>query len=116
MPTTQLRGISQIMDFSVTYDKLAEGIQDLINRAWTRVDFEATSGQTLLSIHGMTVDAVAEVYRNGVLLNETEFSIVSGGVSLNTPLGGAELMTVFWDRPIDTNLLFNNLIDGGAAG
>ncbi len=111
---TQLRGSTQIMDLSVTYEKLAEGLQNLINRAWTRVDFEATAGQTLLTIPGLTSTDITEFYRNGVLLHGDEYTVNNGSIS-TSPLGGNEMITVFYDTLIDTNSLYGDALDGGTA-
>ena len=116
MATTQVRGATQVKDNSVTFEKLAENIQETLTRGWTRVDFEATAGQTLITVGaGFSATSICEVYRNGILLHESEYTQGTGTITLGVAMGGGELVTVFWDRPIAIEMFTGEIFDLGAA-
>jgi len=109
---TLVRGSTQILDWTVTFNKLDPFVRDLVNGSWTRITVEALNGQTLINIPGLRDIDFTEVRRNGVLLHSSEYSVISNYIEFNDPLSADELITVFYgaklsahtSKPLDAGL------------
>ncbi len=110
---TQIRGSTQIQDWTVTYNKLDNIVRDLINGSWTRVTVEALDGQTLINIPGLKGLDKTEVRRNGILLHTSEYSITDNFVELDDPLSADELVTVFYGAKLSSGE--QKPLDAGSA-
>ena len=111
---TQVRGWSQVLDRSVTFVKLHQYVQSLLNESWTRVGIETLHGQTLLSVSGLTSGVDVEVRRNGVLLHASEYTVTAPTIELVAPLTADEVVTVFYGAKMSPGA-FTSMDLGGAA-
>lgn len=99
---TLVRAQTQVRDASVTLEKLAPEVVALISRQQLRVDFLADSGQTLLNNSNFQPTTKVAVYRNGVLLNESEYNLGVGNISINESAQQGEQFTVFYGDASNT--------------
>ena len=94
---TQLRGQTQIQDFTLSLSKFTQYVQNLFNKAgWTRTDItNITNGQVVVPVLGLVTSDETEVRRNGLLLHPSEYTVNNDAITLVDPLAGDEVMTVF---------------------
>ena len=106
---TLVRAQTQVRDASVTLEKLAPEVVALLTRQELRVDFVASVGQTLLSNSNFQPVTNVAVYRNGVLMNSSEYDLGAGNISLHAAAEEAEQFTVFYGDA--DNVALNALAD-----
>jgi hypothetical protein len=121
MPTyTLINGDRQIRSGTVVRENLHSSVLESLDRDWTQHTFIATAGQTALIDAGFTDADQYEVRKNGLLLNDLEYTIADGQITLAEPLLVDEVVVVFQGTRQGAAGLsdspFNGLIHGRKDG
>jgi hypothetical protein len=93
---TQIRGATQLVDDSVTFEKLDPAVREYVQRGWTEATFAAEEGQTAFLVSGLTGAEHIEVYRNGLLSQLDEYVVTPGQVEFDLPMLSGEQVRVFY--------------------
>lgn len=92
--TMQINGLNQIRAGSVPLSALTAELQAVINRTMNRVDTTATDGQDEIAIAGLAATDWVEVFLNGVMLNDTEYTVTAGLVTMTVALSAGDQVYV----------------------
>jgi hypothetical protein len=124
----QIHGSTQIRDNTVTIEKLAFDLQELLTREQARIDFITTENQTTFNNAAFLPTMDINVYKNGMLLNPDEYTVNIGSIVLTEATIVSEIVTIFFGtnalipaNNINTQLLLkedlaNKNVANGYAG